>query len=281
MQTGSISVVDSSEVLPSEAIVNSPSPFQAQAKASLAQIVAGINQLDREGLALDESIWTAVRRRIWVEFEKGRQLTHLKLSLPHGEFGKLFSNADRLTSKATRNGGCIAFEFTSRSGQRAMKFWEAALERAKALECEFWDALSNPAAELPEGAEADLLGKLPGHTLRQCQMDLGLIPQSKQEIHGTNNPAGKNGGEKKRSASQQENVENLRALARTEIFGHDSKEHRPRFGSPAYWLNSLVDKQGKVGTDASPASHLTKPERSQIYKNLLKPALEAWLALGD
>lgn len=107
--------------------------------------------------------------------------------------------------------------------------------------------------------------------------DLGYLEPTKP--NGSNNPSGVNGGKKKPATSPQQRVENLRTLARTALFGHDSKDHRPQPGSPAFWLNALVEKQGRVGDAAHPAAALTKQERKEIYELLLKPAIDAWKAL--
>jgi hypothetical protein len=99
------------------------------------------------------------------------------------------------------------------------------------------------------------------------------------EHSGTNNPTGKNGGKLKPAATAHEKIEGLRILARTSLFGHDSRDHRPKPGSPAFWMNSLVAAAGKVGPEAHPAAALSKKERSEIYDLLIKPFLDSWKAL--
>lgn len=107
--------------------------------------------------------------------------------------------------------------------------------------------------------------------------DLGY--SEPERANASNNPTGKNGGSKQIPVSPQQRVENLRTLARTALFGHDSKEHRPQPGSPAFWMNSVVDKQGRVGDASHPAAALTKQERKEIYELLIKPFVDAWKAL--
>lgn len=107
--------------------------------------------------------------------------------------------------------------------------------------------------------------------------DLGYLEP--ERTNASNNPLGRNGGKKQAPVSPQQRIEDLRSLARTGLFGHDSKDHRPQPGSPAFWLNSLVAKQSFVGNLAHPAAALTKQERKEIYELLLKPAMDAWKAL--
>lgn len=100
-----------------------------------------------------------------------------------------------------------------------------------------------------------------------------------EKINGSNNPLGANGGKKTPAANAQERLEGLRCLARTGLFGHDSKEHRPQPGSPAWWMNSLVEKQGQVAAKSHPMASLSKHERKEIYELLIKPFVDAYRAL--
>jgi hypothetical protein len=106
----------------------------------------------------------------------------------------------------------------------------------------------------------------------------GLGYVEPERINSSNNPLGINGGKKTPAANAQERLEGIRLLARTGLFGHDSKDHRPKPGSPAFWMNSLVAKQGKVGAEAHPMASLTKHERKEIYELLIKPFVDAFRA---
>lgn len=103
--------------------------------------------------------------------------------------------------------------------------------------------------------------------------------EAPEKTNGSNNPSRNNGGRKAPAATPQAKVEANRLIARTALFGHDSKDHRPKPGSPAFWMNALIDADGKGELAKHPAASLTKKERADIYDLLIKPFVDSWKAL--
>lgn len=108
--------------------------------------------------------------------------------------------------------------------------------------------------------------------------DIGYVEP--ERINGSNNQLGINGGKKQPAASAHERVEGLRCLARTSLFGHDTKDHRPKFGSPAYYMNALVDSDIKEELHKHPAASLIRKELADIYEVLVQPFTAAFRKLA-
>lgn len=104
--------------------------------------------------------------------------------------------------------------------------------------------------------------------------------EAPERVNGSNNQHGANGGAVKKPASAHEKLEGLRCLARTEIFGHDSKDHRPKPGSPSFYMNRLVDLHLKGELSDHAAYSLTKKELADIYDLLVKPFTVAFRELA-
>jgi len=108
----------------------------------------------------------------------GSRLEVLKSTLPHGQWGRLFTDAGtrNLTANATQNGECVAFEFTSRTAERYINLVKN-LRAEKSLSLKAQKRLST-IAEAPDmdDESRQWLEKLTeGRNLRQLYLDLEII----------------------------------------------------------------------------------------------------------
>ncbi|MEO5917374.1 MAG: hypothetical protein ABIS50_24305 [Luteolibacter sp.] len=117
--------------------------------------------------------------------------------------------------------------------------------------------------------------------LLQADFISGLGYVEPERINGSNNPLGHNGGKKQPEATAEAKVEANRLLARTALFGHNSEDHRPRPGSPAFWMNALVDADGKGELAKHPLASLSKKELRDLRDLLFKPTMDAFNKLCD
>lgn len=102
-----------------------------------------------------------------------------------------------------------------------------------------------------------------------------------ERINSSNNPLGRNGGKITPAATPEARIEGQRTLARTTLFGHDTKEHRPKPGSPAFWMNSVVDLGLSGKLKESPLAALHRKELKDLHDLLFYPFMEQIKSLLD
>ncbi len=109
---------------------------------------------------------------------------------------------------------------------------------------------------------------------------LGYV--NKQDVHGTNNPTGKNGG-KRKPQSMEQMLEDRRHAARKEFFGCGDIPHRPQFGSPAGWMRQFTNQVHSAKTPGDEEDtylqSLPVQELRRIWENHIKPFIDAWKEL--
>lgn len=175
---------------------------------------------------------------------------------------------------------------TDETGTNWMKMADAveALAEAKGLDLQSicqklpWDWTPEESAAI-DATVHKLTQDKTQRELLQADFLSSLGYEPPERTNGSNNPTGNNGGKKLPAATAQQKVEDLRMLARTALFGHDSKDHRPRHGSPAFYMNALVDADGKGELAKHPAASLSKKERADIYDLLIKPFVDSWKSM--
>lgn len=180
------------------------------------------------------------------------------------------------------------FDITRDTGENWMKMADAvqALAEAKGLDlpsiCQKlpWDWTPEESAAI-DATVHKLTQDKTQRELLQSDFLLSLGYEAPERINGSNNQTGVNGGKKPLATSPEHKVEGQRCLARTALFGHDSKEHRPKPGSPAFWMNALVHAEGKGELHKNPLASLTKKERADIYEFLIQPFVASWKALDS
>lgn len=98
-----------------------------------AMLPAAVQQLN----ALHEQVNAALDRAWQTGVVLGMQLCRLKDALPHGEFGKLFGEANShhgANFSPLKTDTCVRFEFTDRHARRYMELYRSCLEAAGRLE---------------------------------------------------------------------------------------------------------------------------------------------------
>lgn len=170
-----------------------------------ATAIAECNWLHSQAAASAKKAETYATNAAHLAVVLGLRLSRLKTELPHGEFGKLFSDDEKSEAKTEP---WFRFEFSDRTARKYMAAAEGALERPglKAsqrnlllgLASEAIDTTAAPADGSPavfaDAAREALEAATRGQTLRQLYLDLGIIKGDAVEKGGGAGGAGPKGG---------------------------------------------------------------------------------------
>jgi hypothetical protein len=245
---------------------------------SISSCIERVNAIYAEGQVVQEVVLKAGRQRVWLEFLLGRELTFLKNTLNHGEYTDLFNirgrGKNRTLSEFAAFG--VRFNFSEDKGLRARNFYEAACGLLLNQQLENYAQLSDPSQplELIEGACEQVLAHLPGHSVRDCLVRLGAIPENKLEQFGTNNPLGNNEGTKLRAAkSLEQDIQARHDIARKRLWGTTQVDCVGE-GSLGWLLKQQLD------TKARELEDLPKSDLFMLLDTYLKPFMELVEALA-
>ena len=157
---------------------------------ALPDQIADCNWLHDQATASANRAHTLAQNAAHLAVVLGLRLTQIKLTLPHGEFGKLFAINETSEAKSEPR---FRFEFSDRTARKYMLAAEGALKRpglpakqrklleglagAESLRPEDAAAEASPegVALLSDDAVAALDAATRGQTLRQLYLDLGIV----------------------------------------------------------------------------------------------------------